>query len=169
MRRRTFLTATASAAGLAGCLSPAAESPADPPESSPTRSPKRTTDDYWTPVRRTADGVAVTFEVLDVHAPTEETASAQFADDRVTVTGSVDPAGCRRPSLTGVGYDPADGRVRLVVGSASTYGPTATVECGNASFDYEAVATIERGRPTAAAVVHDHHEGDDRTFAFERA
>lgn len=160
---------TTAAVGLGGCISPTTEAPAGPTETAPpsTRSPTKETSDYWTPVRRTAEGVTATFEVLDTHRPTEETARAEFADERVVVTGSVDPVGCGRPVLTSVEYDPEDGHVRLVIGSHNKYGPTATVECGNASFDYEVIVTVERNHLVAATVVHDHPD-EDQTFELGR-
>lgn len=160
---------TVAAGGLGGCISPTTEAPAGPTDAAPrsTRSPTKATSDHWTPVRRTAEGVTATFEILDAHRPTEEAARAEFTDGRVVVTGNVDPAGCGRPVLTSVEYEPADRHVRLVVGSRDRYGPTATVECGNASFDYEAVVTVERTHLDAATVTHAHPD-EDRTFELER-
>ena len=85
----------------------------------------------------------------------------------MTVTGTMDPSGCDRPVLTGVGFDPDAGVVRLVIGGESPY-RTADVECGNASFDYRCVASVDRGSPTAVAVVHDYGDETER-FALERS
>ena len=181
MHRRTFVAATASAVGLAGCLAPVAGDPeqtTEPPakpgatetrtgatgSSAPTK-PGATE----TPVRMTAEGVAASFRVVDGHAPTDATAGATFDGARVVVTGTMDPAGCRRPALSSVRFDAASDTVHLVVGTAARYGETATVECGNASFDYRSVVTVADGTPTTVTVVHDHHDGDDRTFTLERA
>lgn len=161
MRRRAFLAA-AGCVGPTGCLSSVDDVPSEP-TTSPTKG--RNTP---TPVRRTADGIAATFQVLDGHRPTEDTASATFDDERVTVTGTVDPSGCNRPALKSVQFDAADDVVHLAVGVASPYGRTATIECGNASFDYRSVLSADSGRPTAVEVVHDYRGKDDRSFVLER-
>lgn len=160
MRRRAVLAAVAGGAGLSGCLSRGGGSP---PESTPPP-----TGGEGTPVRHTADGVEATFRVVDAHGPTADDANATFDDERVTVTGTANPSGCRRPTLRAVSYDPGDGVVHVEVGTESPYGPTATVVCDDASFDYRCVLTVERGRPATVELVHDYREKDDRTFVLER-
>lgn len=162
MHRRAFLAATASGVGLAGCLAPVAEDPSSPVEP-PTKPGGR-----GTPVRRTATGVEATFQVVDSHQPTEATAEASFEARSVVVEGTMDPAGCREPTLAAVRYDASDGVIRLEIGAESPFGPTATVVCDNASFDYRSVASVEEGTPTVVELVHDHHERADRTFTLER-
>jgi hypothetical protein len=174
VQRRQFLAAAAGL-GLAGCLAPSTGSPGDEQKTGTGRTTastgtaatdRRTTkpDSRYTAVRATGDGLRATFRIVDVHAPAEERASATFEDDRVVVTGTVDPGGCRRPTLGSVGHDGET--VSLVVVEAWRFGPTATVECGNASFDYRGVVT--GGSPSTVAVIHEHHEDDDRAFTFER-
>lgn len=187
MRRRPLLAAAAGTLGLGGCLSggepsgpktdrPATDAPR--PDASPTDAlPSQTTPDEPptskttpTPVRRTAAGVAASFQVVDSYGPTgaeELTASATFEADRVVVTGALDPAGCREPVLRSVAYDAGTGRVRLVVATESPYGPTATVECGNAVYEYRCVASVEDGSPTTVEVVHSFADREDRTFVLE--
>ncbi len=157
MRRRSLLVAAA--AGLPGCL--AARS-----STGSTSSSTASATASAAPSRRTAEGLAATLRVVDGHAPTDDTATATFGADRVIVTGTMDPSGCDRPVLTGVGYDPDDGTVRMVVGGESPYG-TAEVECGNASFDYRCVLSVDRGRPAVVAVVHDYG-GETERFTLER-
>lgn len=172
MRRRAYVGAVAAVLGLSGCVSSPGSSPeTSPPETSETRETRETraTTDKPTesPVRRTAEGVDATFRVVDGHAPTDDTADATFEGGEVVVTGSMDPAGCRRPALSSVAYDRESGTVRLVVGSERRY-ETVTVECGNASYDYRCVVRVEDGTPTRAEVVHDRHDGEDSTFVTER-
>jgi hypothetical protein len=112
----------------------------------------------------TEDGV--TFEVVDSHAPTDDTAAVTFEGDRVVVTGTADPGGCREPTLGSVGAD--GGTLRVVVGTVSPYGPDPTVECGNASFDYRCTVAVDT-TPDTVDVVHDYAERPDRTFSFDRA
>lgn len=161
VRRRVLLAAIATGASLSGCLSRGADTPAG---STASPSTKQTA----TPVRHTADGITATFRVVDGHAPTDDTASATFEADRVTVTGTVDPSGCNRPTLTAIRYDAADGIVHLEIGGESPYGETATVECGNASFDYRCVLSPDHGRPTVVEVAHDYERRDARSFTLER-
>lgn len=187
MRRRALLAATAGTLGLAGCLSggepsdpktdrPATDAPR--PDASPTDAlPSQTTPDEPptskttpTPVRRTAARVEASFRVVDSYGPTgaeELTASADFEADRVVVTGAMDPAGCREPVLRSVAYDEAAGRVRLVVATESPWGPTATVECGNAAYEYRCVATVESGSLESVEVVHSLADREDRMFVLE--
>lgn len=160
MRRRAVLAAVVGGAALSGCLS---QGYGSPPE---TTDPA--TEGSGTPVRHTADGVEATFRVVDAHRPTADDASATFDDGRVTVTGTTNPSGCRRPTLGAVRYDVPDGVVHLQVGTESRYGPTATVVCDDASFDYRGVLTVERGQPAVVEVVHDYRGSDDRTFVLER-
>ena len=80
----------------------------------------------------------------------------------------MDPAGCRKPILRSVNSTASTQTIRLVVGTESPYGPTATVECGNASYDYRSIVSVENGTVTVVEVVHDHTERDDRTFILEK-
>lgn len=157
MRRRAVLAATLGVA-LSGCLAGRGEEPEDP-----TGSPKATDS----PVRRTADGVAATFRVVDAHRPTDDAASATFDGRQVTVTGTMDPGGCREPALGSVRYGAADGVVHLTVATASRFGETATVECGNASYDYRVELVVDSGDPEAVELVHDYRE-DAREFTLEK-
>ncbi|MFB6197527.1 MAG: hypothetical protein ABEI52_04565, partial [Halobacteriaceae archaeon] len=124
--------------------------------------------DTQTAVRKSADDVTATFRVVDGHSPTEDTVAATFGEQRVTVTGSMDPASCNKPTLASVGYDADAGRITLVVGEYSPYGETATVECGNASYDFRCIVTVDEGRPSVVEVTYDHPESDDQTFTVER-
>lgn len=161
MRRRAILTVIASGVSLSGCLSQPGDSPAEATASPPA---SRTA----TPVRETADGVTATFQVVDGHAPTDDTASATFEEMHVTVTGTMDPSGCNRPTLSSVRYNPADSVIHLTIGGESPYGQTATVECGNASFDYRSVLSVDSGRLTAVEVVHDYEDKAVQSFTLER-
>ena len=156
MRRRALLVAVTSVTGVAGCLGE--RSPAEPATPASTST--------TTPLTRTAEGVTATFRVVDGRAPVDDTAAATFEAERVIVTGTMDPSGCDRPIPTEVGFDPDDGAVRLVVGGNSPY-ETADVECGNASFDYRCVVSVDRGEPESVVVVHDSGDGSER-FVIER-
>jgi hypothetical protein len=119
-------------------------------------------------MRRTAVGVTASFRVTDGHAPTEETASASFSADSATVTGSMDPNGCNRPILESVVTRDSGNRIEMTVGGKSPYGETATVECGNASYDYECVLSFSESVPSVVEVIHSHADGDEQTFRLER-
>lgn len=162
MRRRGVLTTIAGGICLSGCFSQESETPSDSPAITSGRSDTRT------PVRRTTNGLAATFQVVDSHTPTDDTASATFDDGEVTVTGTMDPSGCNRPTLSTVNYNSADGVVHLLIGEESPYDSTETVECGNASFDYRCVLTADSGSPEAVEVVHNHEGKDNRSFNLER-
>lgn len=161
MRRRSVLTAIAGGTCLSGCLS---QGPNTAPES--TTAPPNGTETA-TPIRRTAEGITASFHVVDGHAPTEDTASATFDDEQVTVTGTMDPSGCNRPMLSAVRYNATDGVIHLRIGGESQYGTTATVECGNASFDYRSVLSTDRGRPTTVELVHIYQGKDNQSFNLE--
>jgi hypothetical protein len=176
MRRRALLAVVAGGFTLAGCITssdaPAGSTDAspDPTASDPTASvsPGKP-NDTQTAARMTADGVEATFRVVGSGGtPIEEEVDATFDGDEVTVTGSIDPAGCNKPTLDAVSYDSAAGRVELVVGETNPYGETATVECGNARYDFRSVVTVEEGTPNAVAVTYDRPGRDDQTFTFER-
>lgn len=162
MRRRAVLTTIAGSICLSGCVSQGSDTPSGSPAATSDRSDTRT------PVRRTANGLTATFQVVDSHAPTDDTASATFDDGQVTVNGTMDPSGCNRPTLSTVNYNSADGVIHLLIGGESPYGSTETVECGNASFDYRSVLTADSGSPEAVEVVHNYEGKDDRSFNLER-
>ena len=84
------------------------------------------------------------------------------------VEGTMDPGGCREPILQSVNFDTSTQTVRLVIGTESPYGPTANVECGNASYDYRCTVAVESGTPSAVKVVHAHQERENRTFVLEK-
>ena len=86
----------------------------------------------------------------------------------MTVTGTTDPEGCNEPTLASVRYAPPKGRIDLVVGESSPYGETATVECGNASYDFRSVVTVDEGQPTVVAVTYDHPTNEDQAFTLHR-
>lgn len=157
MHRRTVLVAVAGGVTLAGCVNGTGGS-----TGSTTLSEKP--KDTQTAVRKTADDVMATFRVVDSHAPTDDTASATFNDETVTVTGTMDPSGCNRPTLTAVRYSAADGVVHLDVGGESPYDGTVTVECGNASYDYRCEVSVSRGDPEAVEVIHTYESRDNRSF-----
>lgn len=161
MRRRVLLTVLASGVNLSGCLSQTDDSPAEATASPPATG-------TTTPVRQTADGVTATFQIIDGHEPTDDTASATFEETQVTVTGTMDPSGCNRPTLSSIRYNAADSVIHLTIGGESPYGQTATVECGNASFDYRSVLSVDRGRPTAVEVVHAYDDKAIQSFTLER-
>lgn len=119
-------------------------------------------------MRQTADGVTATFRVVDSHAPTDDIARATFDGETVTVTGTMDPSGCNRPTLTAVRYNAADGVIHLDIGGESPYGKTATVECGNASYDYRCTLSVSRGDPEAVEVIHNYEDRDNRSFNLVR-
>lgn len=167
MRRRTLLATVTGGVALTGCLStgdgaPTASEPS--PSGSSTSRPR----DTGTFVRKTADGVTATFRIVDGHQPTEDTAHADFSEGNVTVTGTMDPVGCNEPTLASVSYAPSKSRIDLVVGESSPYGETATVECGNASFDFQSVVTVDEGQPTVVVVTYDHPTNEDQTFTLRQ-
>jgi len=159
MYRRAVLGATVGCLCCAGCLSNSGSVPSTGTDGPPTDEPTATAS-------RTRTGVEASFEVVDGHQPTDPTAAARFEADRVIVTGTMDPGGCREPILGSVAYDRPAGRLRLVVDTESPYGPTATVECGNASYDYRCTVSVEDGTPAVVEVVHAHEGRDDRTFVL---
>ncbi|MEF8799610.1 MAG: hypothetical protein V5A56_01060 [Halolamina sp.] len=161
MRRRAILATISAGMSLSGCLS----GPGDPAPPSTTTTGN---GDTRTPMRKTADGITATFSVVDGHAPTDDTASATFEDERVTVTGTMDPSGCNRPVLTAVRYNSTDGVIHLDIGGKSPYGETATVECGNASYDYRCVLSVSQGEPEAVEVIHNYDGRDNRSFNLVR-
>jgi hypothetical protein len=48
-------------------------------------------------------------------APTGDTASASFEQMHATVTGTMDPSGCNRPTLSSVGYILTDSVIHLTI------------------------------------------------------
>lgn len=171
MRRRTVLGAVAGSITLAGCVG-GSGTPTEPTTSTDSdRSPSASSEkliDTQTAVRKTAEHVTATFRVVDGHSPTEDTVAATFGEQRVTVTGSMDPASCNKPTLTSVGYDVDAGRITLVVGEYSPHGETATVVCDNVSYDFRCSVTVDEGRASVVEVTYDHPESDDQTFTVER-
>ena len=163
--RRAVLATTASVVCLSGCLSSPADSSSPSEASSPTAESPTTDKSTATTVRRTADGVEATFRVLDGHEPTDDIAKATFEASRIVVTGTMDPRNCRRPTLGAVEYDDAN-HLRLVVVGEPRY-PNENVECGNASYDYRCVVSVDGEMPTRLDVVHDYHGDDERTFTVE--
>ncbi len=161
MHRRTLLAALVSGASLSGCVSGRGDQPTDSPASISTKHKTATS------VRRTADGIAATFRVVDSHAPTDDTASASFNGSEVLVQGTMDPSGCNRPTLDTIRYNAADGVIHLKIGGKSPYGETATVECGNASYDYRCRLTVDQSQPEAVEVVHDYAGKQIRSFLLE--
>jgi len=121
-----------------------------------------------TAVRRTASGVEATFQIIDGRRPTDASATASFEGAQVIVDGTMDPAGCREPILRSVDYDRSTRTVRLVIGTESPYGPTANVECGNASYDYRCTVVVENGTPSVIEIIHAHQERENRTFVLEK-
>ena len=172
MQRRSLLTAVAGGITLAGCVGDRGASTelttisshSDRLSSTPPKKPK----DNSTAVQKTADGVTATFRVVDSHFPTEDTVDATFGEQQVTVTGSMDSENCNKPTLESVGYNADAGRITLIVGEYSPYGETATVECGNASYDFQCVVTVDEGQPSVVTVTYDHPERGDQLFTVER-
>lgn len=109
MRRRALLATIGGGLTLAGCVDRTGVS-ADP---TPARSisPGKSKDTL-TADATTGAGVTATFQIFGGHSPTDDTVEATFSDQQVTVTGSMDPAGCNEPMLKSVGYD--FGRIELV-------------------------------------------------------
>lgn len=161
MRRRALLATISAGVSVPGCLSRIV----DPAPQSRTTIGKDATQ---TPMRRTVNGVTATFRVVDSHAPTDDIASATFGDETVTVTGTMDPSGCNRPTLTAVRYNATDGVIHLDIGGKSPYGETATVECGNASYDYRCSLSVNQGDPEAVEVIHNYEGRDTRSFNLVR-
>ncbi|MBV0926279.1 hypothetical protein KTS45_18895 [Halomicroarcula limicola] len=172
MRRRALLAAVAGSVTLAGCLreTDTTTDPLTTPggvDQAPTSSPAKP-QNTPTAIQQTADGVTATFRVVDSHAPTEEDVNATFDGQHVTVTGSMDPAHCNEPTLESVGYTVDAGRLTLVVGEYSPYDETATVECGNASYDFRCVVTVAEGQPRVVEVAYETPGSDDRVFTVDR-
>lgn len=149
MHRRTLLAAVGASLSVGGCLS-------------------RTGAAGTTPTESVVDGLDASFDVVDSRAPTDDAATAAFEDDRVVVTGTIDPAGCREPVLASVHYDDAAATVRIVVGSEFPSGRSPTGECGNASYDYRCSIAVADRALAGADVVHDYHDREDRAFDLER-
>lgn len=158
MERRRFLAALPLA--TAGCLAAPPGGPAD------TDAPEETTKgSRYTPIERSADGVTATFEVTDVHAPTDEAVDATREGGDVVVTGTFSPYGCHHPVLAEMGRDGE--ALDLTVRAEATYGATATVECGAGSYDYRVRLVVESGSIGSITVVHDRAERDDRTYTVD--
>lgn len=162
MRRRELLAVTAGGLGFGGCLSRRGNGSGAGTTGFPT---SKTTA---TAVRRTALDVEAAFRIVDGHRPTDASATASFDGAQVVVKGTMDPGGCREPILRSVDYDRTTHTVRLVIGTESPYGPTANVECGNASYDYRCTVVVENGTPSAVEVVHAHQERENRLFVLEK-
>ncbi len=158
MRRRTVLAALTSGVGLAGCLGQKSMGPSQQTE------PPTTTAETPTAVSHTAEGISSTFRILDSHAPTDDIATATFGDTGATVSGTMDPSGCRRPAFGSVRYNSTDGVANLMIETASRFGPTATVECGNASYDYRCILSTVEGQLTAIEVVHNYEGKENQSF-----
>lgn len=175
MNRRTLLMAVAGGVGLSGCLSSEPDSSAgsgdrsktaDPSTQPPTSLSKRSNTE--TPVRLSSDGVEATFRIVDSHRPTDDTASATFDQAEVTVTGTMDPSGCNRPTLTDVDYNATDQVLHLSIGEEAQFGETATVECGNASYDYRCTLVVDSGDPEAVELLHVYDQEENRSFDLSR-
>jgi len=110
--------------------------------------------------------VSATFEVVDLRAPDDDEVSATVDGETVAVDGTKDPNGCNGPVLDAVGYDPSTSRVSLVVGWAPRH--DSNTECGNASFDYRSIVTVDGAAPSVVAVTHDYEETESRTFTLNR-
>lgn len=162
MQRRGLLAAVAGWVALAGCLSGNGA-----PFAEPTTA-RTAADGTTTPMRRTADGLTATFRVVDGHQPTDDTARATFDDEQVMVTGTMDPSGCYRPTLGAVNYNATDSVANLRIATESRYGPTPTVECGNASFDYRCELVAEGRALAAVEVLHDYESKDNQSFLLNQ-
>lgn len=162
MLRRELLAVIVGGLGFGGCLSQRGNGSVAGTADSPT---SKTTA---TAVRRTAPDVEAAFRIVDGHRPTDATATASFNGARVIVEGTMDPGGCREPIIRSVDYDRSTRTVRLVIGTESPYGPTANVECGNASYDYRCTVVVENGTPSTVEVVHAHQKREHRTFVLEK-
>lgn len=125
-------------------------------------------DEIATPIRYTTDSFSAVFQITDSRAPTDDTTSATFEGSEVTVTGIMDPSGCNRPVLDDVRYNANDGVFHVAIGGKSAYGETATVECGNASFDYRCTLTVKRDQPESVEVVHVYEGKDNQSFTLKR-
>lgn len=180
MNRRAVLTTIAGSIALSGCLSePGGSQDSDSPGGSTTGTPTdepstapptslSTNDPGQTPVTYTTDHVEATFQVVDSHTPTEDTASATFDGTEVTVTGTMDPSNCNRPALTDVRYNTNDAVLHVSVGGEARFGETATVECGNASYDYRSTLTVDSGSPEAVELIYAYEGKDNRSFNLVR-
>lgn len=163
MHRRAFLAAITGSASLAGCLSQESTAP-DKQTTTPKTGAGTPTGD-----RRTADGITATFRVVDSHAPTDDTANATFDDTEATVTGTMDPSGCNRPAIGSVQYNTTDSVAHLLIDTESPYGPTPTVECGNASYDYRCILSVKQGPLTTIEVVHQYDGKENQSFNLVRS
>lgn len=180
MNRRAVVTTIAGSIALSGCLSevgdtqdtnPSGGSTTASTTNEPSTAPPTTlstSDETPTPVTYTTDQVAATFQVVDSHTPTEDTASATFDGTEVTVTGTMDPSNCNRPALTDVRYNTMDAVLHVSVGGEARFGETATVECGNASYDYRCTFTVDDGSPEAVELVYAYEGKDNRSFNLVR-
>ena len=158
MDRRSLLDALATAGitgGLAGAGCLGREQTETPPKS--------TEDDD--PTTLTANGVTATFSVGGGQTPVDDSASARL-DDGVVVTGTMEPTGCNRPTLSGVDYSAVDGVLSLKLGVADQY-PDREVECGNASYGYTCRCVVDEGTPETVELIHAYAGREPVEFALD--
>lgn len=167
MKRRSLLTLLVGSGTLTGCLSDGNDAPLIS-KSSATESMTSKPRDRQSPVHMTTDGVEAAFKIVDGHSPTKDTAGAEFADKTVTVTGTMDPEGCNKPILDRVSYVSSRGRIELTVGEYSPYSNTVTQECGNASYDFQIVVTVDEANLTDVKLIFDHPTDENQMFGLDR-
>lgn len=172
MHRRTLLGTVAASVTLAGCVTDTGRSPNQTTtipssENSSGPSPKTPTDTSAT-VEKTDNGIRATFQIITSHTPTADTVDATFGDQKITVTGTMDPANCNEPTLESVSYDATAERITLTVGESSPYDGTPDIVCDNASFDFRCEVTSQGGQLSVVEVIYDHPHSDNQTFVIRR-
>jgi hypothetical protein len=167
--RRTVLTILGGCIALAGCVSEtntSSDPTLSPSASDRASSPSpRKQEEMPTANQVTADGVTASYR-FDSRSPTENTITATFGDEQVTVRGSIDPVSCQSLELTSVGFD--SGQVSLGIRENLPGGQTETVGCTNVSYDILCVVTVDEGRPRALKVTYKRPNHADLVLTDER-
>jgi hypothetical protein len=76
--------------------------------------------------------------------------------------------GCAEPRLGAVEYDPASGRLDVVVRSIVDVPPDTVCTQALTDRGYRATISLDAGRPATVAVVHDDVDGRRQVAILER-